>query len=476
MKIRISIRTFFILFIILVSCLLLLRQVHIFADSLKFKEVKRGEHVNINYDSHSRDSALSAIKEFSESVKSEYKEVDIAFDARLYSIRNWQNIFQTAPVNTGIRMEISEPATLGIIVSTKNSEGYRWLFVTESLKLNKRYSVRVVTDINKRLKVWLDDHVVLDIIDPNFDYTLSEIAIGSGYSKTRPFDGELTNFRINYKLFKDNKKVRLTIISIKVFLILCIVLISLLILQGINQAIREYIKADKKRAVLALSVVLIIDVIVLAVFIIYNTTFEYKMIGGTKYVNINYDSRSKDRKVASVKWYKESRISDAMDIRVKFKMKAYSIYEWNNIFQTAPSNRGIRMELSKPSTLSLLIGSRDSAVFRAFDLTKTLILNKWHKVEIEIQKNNNLKILFDDEQVVSTLIDNIDFDVSDIAIGTGFSLTRDFDGELSDFEVRYDLFKRTGVSTMFLLYALKILTIFLFIIIPYHVIVSYLPD
>ena len=30
--------------------------------------------------------------------------------------------------------------------------------------------------------------------------------------------------------------------------------------------------------------------------------------------------------------------------------------------------------------------------------------------------------------------------VSDIAIGTGFSLTRDFDGELSDFKLSYDLF------------------------------------
>ncbi len=56
--------------------------------------------------------------------------------------------------------------------------------------------------------------------------------------------------------------------------------------------------------------------------------------------------------------------------------------------------------------------------------------------------------------------------VSDIAIGTGFSLTRDFDGELSDFKLSYDLFKKAGISTMFLLYALKILTIFSFIIIP----------
>src|SRR3989338_2620781 len=121
MKIRISIRTFFMLFIILVSCLLLLRQVHILSDSFKFKETNRGKHININYDSHSGDSALTSIKEFSESVKSEYKEVDINFDVRLYSIHNWQNIFQTAPLNTGIRMEISEPATLGMIVSTKNS-------------------------------------------------------------------------------------------------------------------------------------------------------------------------------------------------------------------------------------------------------------------------------------------------------------------------------------------------------------------
>ena len=38
------------------------------------------------------------------------------------------------------------------------------------------------------------------------------------------------------------------------------------------------------------------------------------------------------------------------------------------------------------------------------------------------------------------------------------------------------ILSRTGISTMFLLYALKILTIFFFIIIPYHVIVLNFPD
>src|SRR3972149_5946669 len=228
MKIRISIRTFFVLFIALVSCLLLLRQVHISADSFKFKEVKRGDHINVNYDNRSGDSALS--------------------------------------------------------------------------------------DINKHLRVWLDGHVILDIIDPNFDYDISEIAVGSGYSRTRPFDGELTNFRIKYKLFEENKNAHLTIISIKIFLILCIGVISLLILLGINQSIREYIKVTKKKAVLALSIVLIVDVMVLTSLIIYNNAFQYKKIGSSKYANIHYDNRSNDRKLAEVKKYQESRRSDAMDM------------------------------------------------------------------------------------------------------------------------------------------------------------------
>lgn len=475
MEIRISNRTFFVLFIVLVSCLLLLRQVHISSDSFKFKEVKRGDPINVNYDSRSRDSALSAIKDFSESVKSEYKEVEISFDARLYSVHNWQDIFQTAPSNTGIRMEIAEPAILSLVVGTKNLDGYRGFLITDSLRLNKQYSVRVLIDINKHLKVWLDNQVVLDIIDPNFHFDISEIAVGSGYSKTRPFDGELTNFKIKYELIEENKKNHLTITVIKTILIFCVAVISLFILLGINQSIRESIKTNQKRAILVLSIVLIIDVVMLALVIDKNK-LEYRKTGSSKYANINYDSRSKDRELAAVKKYKESIISDALDMNIRFKMKAYSISEWNNIFQSAPVNTGIRMELSKPSTLSLLIGSRDSAIFKAFDLTKILTLNEWHKVEIDIQKNNNLKILFDGEPVVSTLLGNIDFDVSDIAIGTGFSRMRDFDGELSDVEIKYELFQKAAISTIFLLSSLRILAMFLFIIIPYHVIVSYLPD
>jgi hypothetical protein len=53
----------------------------------------------------------------------------------------------------------------------------------------------------------LDNKTVIDLIEPSIDYDISEIVVGSGFSKSRHFDGELSKFEIKYTFFKKNKKI-----------------------------------------------------------------------------------------------------------------------------------------------------------------------------------------------------------------------------------------------------------------------------
>jgi len=41
---------------------------------------------------------------------------------------------------------------------------------------------------DKRLKVSLDNRTVVDSPERNIDFIVSDVAVGTGFSKTRPFD------------------------------------------------------------------------------------------------------------------------------------------------------------------------------------------------------------------------------------------------------------------------------------------------
>ncbi len=193
-------------------------------ESIGYSTLTYKNHENITYNTHSDDLQLSTIKEFSESLKSDYKELTISYYVKVNAISGWNNIFQTAPLNSGIRMELSEPSTLGLVIKNNNNEGYRGFNVTDKLQLNRWYFVKVKIDTNNHIIVILDNETIIDAIDPGIDYDISEIAIGTGFSKSRPFNGELSKFNISYTLLKKNSILLLAILGLKLISIVTIVM------------------------------------------------------------------------------------------------------------------------------------------------------------------------------------------------------------------------------------------------------------
>lgn len=147
------------------------------------------------------------------------------------------------------------------------------------------------------------------------------------------------------------------------------------------------------------------------------------------------------------------------DVEIRFKMKAHSITEYNNVFQTAAVNTGIRLELAKPSILALIVGSRGPEGFKGFILTRSLELNKWHSVHIKISRDKRLKVSLDNRTVVDSPERDIYFNLSDIALGTGFSRTRPFDGSIGNFSMTARFFeKRYSLERVLLVF--KIVLVF----------------
>ena len=172
----------------------------------------------------------------------------------------------------------------------------------------------------------------------------------------------------------------------------------------------------------------------------YATNFGYinkPIMCSEQYKNMNFD-RASDPTIKEVysarPWYKY-KINDA---DISFQMKLYRIENLNNPFQTAPINKGIRMEVALPSTIALVIGRKTSSGFIAVNVTGSLEENRWYSVKLSIDRAKHIQVVLDNDIVASLDDGRIDYEISDIAIGSGFSKTRGFNGAIKDFSIEYE--------------------------------------
>ena len=93
------------------SAAVLLASLSIYSDPLTLREIRHEELRGLAYDSRASDEGLRAVKRYEETASAKLSEMDISFEMKVYRIAGYGNVFQTAPLNKGIRMELSEPNT-----------------------------------------------------------------------------------------------------------------------------------------------------------------------------------------------------------------------------------------------------------------------------------------------------------------------------------------------------------------------------
>jgi len=133
---------------------------------------------------------------------------------------------------------------------------------------------------------------------------------------------------------------------------------------------------NTRRIILLTSLVAVL----LLLTLIYEDTITLKRARTIRIQNIDFKSRARELNLHSqrVSSREDNYRFKAIDIHIR--MKVYSITEHNNVFQTAPANQGIRLELAKPSTLALVVGSSGPEGLKGFILTRSLQLDRWYSV------------------------------------------------------------------------------------------------
>ncbi len=132
-----------------------------------------------------------------------------------------------------------------------------------------------------------------------------------------------------------------------------------------------------------------------------------------------------------------------VDIQINFlfKMPENGLKsEYENIFQTADLNNGLRMEVSKKSGVIALIynsGDRDNKVLTSIVLIDHAEIDTavYHNVAIQIKNGTVININIDG-QAVRRAIDPNCIELSRILVGQGFDNSRKFSGIIKNFKLK----------------------------------------
>ncbi len=144
-----------------------------------------------------------------------------------------------------------------------------------------------------------------------------------------------------------------------------------------------------------------------------------------------FDSRSSVKQERLVKSLQSGRIRRGRALRLGFSFKVYQVRQFDNLFQTDPVNLGVRMEMSVPSALALIIAGEGGP--KGIYITRDLKLNKIYRIELNLDKSDNVRVFLNGRLVIDECVLGAQYGLSDVSIGAGFGKTRGFDGEIADF-------------------------------------------
>ncbi|MCX6722921.1 MAG: hypothetical protein NT094_02515 [Candidatus Staskawiczbacteria bacterium] len=273
------------------------------------------------FDSNSSDSGLSKYKTITTEYKQGPKELLINFRFKVYRFGDYNNIFQTAPGNSGIRMELTSPSTLALIVNCGKSAGIRGLVVTSAIETNKWYSLFVKVDCKNHLNVFLNNYSMINQTIPVLNYEISDIAVGTGFSKTRKFDGAISDLNFELKSNSENKYLDSCRKFLGFFLFL---LIIILILINIKWLLNEIWKAWKFCAIYLTKNVLLLY------FFIYS--FSLFLIARKIALRFPYLGRLKADTVVFNFWVSGLTFSDKNKDLVVYLFSIFIIFIYYSLF------------------------------------------------------------------------------------------------------------------------------------------------
>ncbi len=224
--------------VLLAGCLVALLATFLFANAIQYRAFKSFQIGNINYN-----GAVGAKRIYlhAEDASSDLKSIDLTMSVEASSIHKYDNFFQTAPLNKGLRLELSKPSNLVLIAHAKNDSGYRPYLLTSNFRLNRWHKLSIKIDPQNHITIYFDGQLNASEMAPDLAYDISDVEIGAGFDTTRPFYGQIKDASISYQLIRQNSSAG-TVTALRAIFIIG-ALVFLFLLSGLGKR-REISDAD----------------------------------------------------------------------------------------------------------------------------------------------------------------------------------------------------------------------------------------
>ncbi len=131
----------------------------------------------------------------------------------------------------------------------------------------------------------------------------------------------------------------------------------------------------------------------------------------------------------------EIRNAKSAYFHMSFRFRAENTNGNPNVFQTAPVNRGIRMEISGSNVAIIVPDLSVPGGLKGLTLSTSLKEKQWYLLEVEALNGTFVHIKLDGKDVADYASTGISFETSKFFIGGGFDDSRIFLGQIEDISI-----------------------------------------
>lgn len=107
-----------------------------------------------------------------------------------------------------------------------------------------------------------------------------------------------------------------------------------------------------------------------------------------------------------------------------------------NLLQTAPLNKGLRIEFNGSTAAIVVADSNAKDGYRAIVLSNAINIGATHELEIEALNAGYVRAILDGQNVADVSSTGISMDVSQFLVGGGFDNTRVFRGQIDNVSIK----------------------------------------
>jgi len=146
------------------------------------------------------DTTIPQVRERIDRSTAKRKSLNLDMQIKPTVLGPFSDVVQTAPGNDGVRIEVGADGEAAAVVKSTNPLGYRVLSFGHGVPANVWSRLQLKIDPNNHVQTRLNGVVVDNSIFPDLYYDINDIVVGSGFSKERPFVGEIRDWKVEYTL------------------------------------------------------------------------------------------------------------------------------------------------------------------------------------------------------------------------------------------------------------------------------------